>query len=249
MPDLFIPKPTQQSDEPAQSQETPVSVPAPAPYEDPQPIEAQSAQTSGEPFGEDIPGTQKPPHNHPFASYCDHPSSIWFDTQEPDEIILLLLRKHIVTNIPWILSAVALLLIPPLLFWFATAQSFSLEFFALLPSQYITIIVLFYYLIMIGFILVCFITWYYTVCLVTQKKVVDIDYSDVIYHNVAATKMNLVQDVDYTQSGAIRSMFNYGDVFIQTASKSPNFDFLAVPNPTRVAQIIEGLIGKPASNS
>ena len=44
--------------------------------------------------------------------------------------------------------------------------------------------------------------------------------------------------------GVARTIFNYGDVFIQTAAEVSEFDFLAVPNPDKVAKIIEDLITK-----
>ena len=77
-----------------------------------------------------------------------------------------------------------------------------------------------------------------------RSQVVDIDFSDVIYKNLASTTLDLVQDVNYTQSGVFRTFFHYGDVDVQTAGEAPHFDFDAVPQPDKVAHIIGGLIGK-----
>jgi hypothetical protein len=41
--------------------------------------------------------------------------------------------------------------------------------------------------------------------------------------------------------GAIRTIFNYGDVLVQTAGEVPNFDFLAVPNPDKVVKVLQEL--------
>ena len=41
--------------------------------------------------------------------------------------------------------------------------------------------------------------------------------------------------------GVIRTVFNYGDVYIQTAAEVPAFEFLAVPKPDRVAGILQEL--------
>lgn len=245
MPDLYDPYDTAQDSPPSQTQP-----PTATSSQDEKEINQTSTQKQ-EPGDEDT----KPPvkaiigletHNHPFATYCAHPKNVWFKDQESDEDILLLLRKHHVTNIPWIIFTFLLLTIPPLIFAFFNS-SIGQPFVpppTVIPVRYIIVLTLFYYLVVFGYAIVSFMTWFYNVSLVTNKRVVDIDFSDVIYHNVAATKIILIQDVDYTQSGFIRTFFNYGDVFVQTASDSPNFDFLAVPKPGQVVNLLESLIGK-----
>lgn len=180
-------------------------------------------------------------HHHLFASFCDRPIGVSFANQQPNETVLLLLRRHLITNVGWITTTVLLLLVPPVLNIFAFPFDTSLPFN--LPRQFFTIFIIFYYLAIFAYILINLITWFYNVSLVTTERIVDIDFSDLIYHNVAATKLSLIQDVEYTQVGVIRSLFDYGDVFVKTASGSPDFDFLAVPKPAQVVNIIEDLIG------
>ena len=112
-----------------------------------------------------------------------------------------------------------------------------------LPLSYILILLSFYYLIITSFAFVSFLNWFYNTSLVTDERVIDIDFSDIIYHDVAITKLNLIEDIDYIQTGFIRSFFNYGDVFIQTAGEKMNFDFLAVPHPEKVIDVVQNLMG------
>jgi hypothetical protein len=42
---------------------------------------------------------------HPFSAFMVNPRRIRLDMQDDEEEILLLLRRHIVTNVPWILIA------------------------------------------------------------------------------------------------------------------------------------------------
>ncbi len=79
--------------------------------------------------------------------------------------------------------------------------------------------------------------------LITNLGVIDIDYSDILYHDVAFTNFNLVEDVNYTKTGFFKSLFNYGDIFIQTAGGRENLEGLGVPNPARAAHIISDSIG------
>lgn len=184
-------------------------------------------------------------HIHAFSSFCqDPPKNMHFQNQDDDEKILLFLRAHFITNVPWILGAIILAVLPPL---FLIYQSFvSLLFSISIPQNFVTVFVLFYYLLVFTYIFVNFIHWFYNIALVTNKRVVDIDFSDLVFHDVAITKLNLIEDVSYVQSGFLRSFFNYGDVFVQTAGETKHFDFLAVPNPQRTVTIISDLIGRKA---
>jgi hypothetical protein len=47
--------------------------------------------------------------------------------------------------------------------------------------------------------------------------------------------------VTVKMGGVIRTMFNYGDVIIQTAAEIPQIEFHAVPHPDRVAAILREL--------
>lgn len=172
-----------------------------------------------------------------FTSFCRYPSNINFKDQEDNEQILLFIRRHFITNVFWIIFGIFLFCIPIFLL------IFNLSFSAI-PPQYQILILAFYYLIVFNYFFVNFITWFYNISLVTDQRIVDVDYSDLVYKNVASTKIDLVQDVDYTQTGVLRSVFNYGDVFLQTASEKANFDFLAIPNPESVSSTVENLIGK-----
>lgn len=184
----------------------------------------------------------KEAHIHGLASFCQHPGSVSFQTQETDETILLLLRAHFITNIPWIITTLFLLVLPYLLGILFQIVHISFSF---LSPQFSLLLTLFYYLMIFAYAFISFITWFYNTFLVTTKRIVDIDFSEVIYHNMAITKLELIDDIDYSQTGFIRSFFNYGDVFIQTAGNKANFEALGIPQPGRVIKIIGDLIGGP----
>lgn len=177
-----------------------------------------------------------------LASFCEKPDGVSFQNQEEDEKILLFLRRHFITNVPWIFIALILIAIPP--FFLTLNSQLSIFNLSALPARFTTIFTVFYYLIILNYIFISFITWFYNISLVTQKRIVDIDFSDLVYHDVAITKLSLIEDVNYTQSGFIRSFFNYGDVFVQTAGEKTHFDFLATPKPGKVVDIIQNLIGR-----
>jgi hypothetical protein len=47
-----------------------------------------------------------------FPAFFDRPANIRFAQQEENEVIELLLRKHWITNVGWILTALLVSLIP-----------------------------------------------------------------------------------------------------------------------------------------
>lgn len=173
---------------------------------------------------------------HFYSSYCKDPEGVSFGEQEDNENILLLIRRHFVTNVPWITTSVILLLLP---FIFP----FILRFFPFpLPGQNtILLFVGFYYLVIFGFVLLNFTLWYFHAGLVTNIRVIDVDLSGILYRQIAEAKVQNIEDVTYNQSGFIRSLFNYGNVLVQTAGTQENIEYDRVPRPSHVAEIIGDL--------
>lgn len=183
-------------------------------------------------------------HSHMLASFCQNPEGFTFQTQRHNEIILLFLRRHFITNLPWIIIAIIFSLIPVV--FIALSSMFSVLTVIQVPGRFVIILTLFYYLIIFSYIFVNFITWFYNVFLVTNERIIDVDYSNIVVHNVAETKLVQVEDVHYEQSGFIRTLLNFGDVFVQTAGAERVFEALAVPKPREAANIIAGRIGREA---
>lgn len=176
------------------------------------------------------------------AGFALHPGGVHFDTQGENEEIHLFLRRHFITNVPWILFAIFLLIAPIIVL---PVMETIFPFTTLFTSQLSFILLAFYYVVVFGMaILVSFINWYFNVYIVTDQRVVDVDFVNVIYREVASTRLNLIQDVTVKTSGVIRAFFDYGDVFIQTAGTEANFDFHAVPHPQQVAHEIEIIMQK-----
>lgn len=176
-----------------------------------------------------------------FSAFSQSPMGVVFQAQDLDEEIILFLRAHFVTNLPWILAVSTFFTLPFVFILFPDLLTSPI--FSGIPLSFYPVIFAFYYLIVAIYGFVEFITWFYNISLVTTKRVMDVDFSSLLYHNVALTKLELIEDVDYTSVGVIRSLFDYGDVFVQTAGEMTHFDFLAVPKPAQVVEIILDLIG------
>lgn len=176
---------------------------------------------------------EKPHLKKPLSAFCFYPDGINFENRESQEKIILFLRQHPIVNIPWIIVVLLMLLAP----------FFVSEFplFLNVPSNFLFIFVLMWYLLVTAFTIEKFLTWFFNVYIVTDERIVDIDFYNLIYKEVSDAKIDKIQDVTYNMGGVVRALFNYGNVLIQTASEVPNFEFLAVPKPDKVARILQDL--------
>jgi uncharacterized membrane protein YdbT with pleckstrin-like domain len=163
-----------------------------------------------------------------------------FENQEEDEEIILLVRRDFITNLPWILATFILALIPILITPFIPVIAPFVQF----SNTTITLYLMFFYLALIGYIIVNFTVWYFHLGIVTNKHIIDINVHGILSRDVSRTLLKNIEDVKYTQVGVIRSIFNYGDVTIQTAGTETNFEFDKAPEPSLIIQIIEDLIGR-----
>lgn len=175
---------------------------------------------------------------HFFSAFAQNPSNVIFQFQEPDEEIILLIRKHIITNVPWIIFALLLILAPII----ATPIIVNFFSFITISGSMQSAILLTYYLALTGYVLVNFSLWYFHVGLVTSHRIIDIDFTNVLIKHVSETRIDLIEDVSYTQVGAIRTIFNYGDLLIQTAGTKPNIEFDKASRPAVIADIVGDLI-------
>lgn len=188
--------------------------------------------------------TNEPHHStHFYSSLATFPDGVVLQNQDEDEEIVLLVRRHFVTNFPWITISILLSIIPVIITPFLPQLVPFIQIIGLTRNLFIG----FYYLLLLGYILINFSLWYFHVSLITTKRIVDVDVTGILFRNVAETKLDLIQDVSYTQNGVLRSVFNYGDIFIQTAGNLPNFEFEQAPQPAEIIRLLSDLLSEVRS--
>jgi hypothetical protein len=171
-----------------------------------------------------------------FSSFIYLPKSVKFVAKESSEEIILLLRRHPLTNFGWIIVTVFLLLAPMILSFF--------PILSFLPENYKFVAILLWYAITIAYALESFLNWFFNVCVATNETVFDVDFTNLIYREISEADLDHIQDVTVRMGGVVRTMFDYGDVFIQTAGEVPRIEFEAVPHPDKVAKIVRELCFK-----
>lgn len=171
--------------------------------------------------------------NNPLASFSYYPVKTSFVNKDPEEKIILLLRKHPLTNFGWIAVAFLMLIAPAFVSVFG--------FFEALPATFQFVLFIFWYLLTSAFVFEEFLSWFFHVNIVTDERIIEVDFINLIYREITDANIDQIQDVTVEIGGAARTFFNYGNVIIQTAAVVPKIDFEAVPRPDRVAKILREL--------
>lgn len=173
---------------------------------------------------------------NPFAMFASNPKGVYFENQETGEKIILLLRAHIVTLVPSFLLVAFLLLLP--LFAPAVINFLRVDISGALTNTDTLLILIAWYLFTFGVAFYRFIFWYFNVYILTNERVVDIDFKGVLHKETSFAKLNQIQDVSPKVIGFFGTFFHFGTVFIQTAAERPEFEFHRVEKPEIVAQEI-----------
>lgn len=167
-------------------------------------------------------------------SYLLYPQ-IKFESYEEGEKIILLLRAHPFTQIGWIFNSI-----------FFIISLIIVNFF--LPSFFdlnkIFIIDCFALIFIFSFVSINILNWYFNVGIITNKRVIDIDFSGIIYKEVTSARLDKIEDITVKSSGYFDSFFDYGTIYIQTAGKENYIEFTDIPFPSMVIQKINKLLSK-----
>jgi hypothetical protein len=226
MPDIFIAEPKNEPKPPAPIKETTVL--------------QEKAKSKRELFNNE--NDHEPDNSvHLFSAFKKNPQGITFEDQEDDEKIVLFIRKSFVTNLKWIFIGSFLAILPLFLTLFLGVLQNPLP---TLSTKYYLLLGLFYYLFVASYWYINFITWYFNIDLVTNKRIVDVNFSNLVYKDVAATELSFIHDVSFSQVGAIRTFFDYGNIIIQVPGASDAFIFESAPQPENIVHIVEALVRK-----
>lgn len=75
---------------------------------------------------------------------------------------------------------------------------------------------------------------------ITTQRVVDSSRRHWFHHRMASTGLLDVEDITIERSGILQTIFNYGNVRLQTAGEQPNFILSGIPRPADILGTIDG---------
>ncbi len=177
---------------------------------------------------------QEIPSRNPFATFAAKPIGTAFENQHSEEQVLLLLRQSVVTQVHHILIIIGLILLP-FLFNYVGLLSF-------LPERFQFIATIGWYLMIMSYALQVFLGWFYNVYMITDERIIDVDFDNLLFKNISYAKLDHIEDITAKTTGALGSIFDHGDVLIQTAGTETQFEFGNVPHPSKVVAFLNELL-------
>lgn len=170
-------------------------------------------------------------NDHSFKSF---PQGLKFHGQEQEEQVILIIRSHWIVYVPQILLAILVLVLPWVLGAIAPAIFKSVVIFiSLLITSLLT---------GASILVSAIVKWYYNVDMITDQRVVDLDFPNIMAHTMSEAQLEHIEDVTQKQLGLLGSIFDVGTVYIQTAGSNQNIEFTNIPRPRDVQEILSDLL-------
>lgn len=169
-----------------------------------------------------------------FYSYNLNPQ-VKFETYEEGEKLLLLLRSHPFTQVGWVLNSI-------FFFFLLFFSNFFLQ--SLLNLGQILTFNLFFIIFIFSYIWFNILNWYFNVGIITNKRVIDIDFYAILYKEITTAQLGKIEDITVKSGGFFQSFFDYGSIFVQTAGSEVNVEFSNIPRPSKAAHIINQLLSR-----
>ncbi|MFZ1721642.1 MAG: hypothetical protein WAU07_04005 [Microgenomates group bacterium] len=169
-----------------------------------------------------------------LASFAPKPVNITIDIQANGEHILLMLRRHPITQLKWVAIAFLLSVTP----WLVALSGM----FAFLTPSYQFAILLGWYLAILGFSFKSFLKWFFHVYIITDERIIDVEFTSLLYKDVSTAKIENIEDITTVASGVMTSIFNYGTIIAQTSATKQEFSFEDVPQPSKVTTLLNELL-------
>lgn len=159
-----------------------------------------------------------------------------FPGQQENERICLVLREH------WISLAMKLLAWGFFVLIFLALDYLDTTYFPnVLDQMFLPLIdvfkIVFLMFLTLG-VFIIFTLYYLNMYIITSERIVNIHQPGLLKHTISELHLDQIQDVTAEIHGLPENVFDYGDVYIQTAGETERFLFHNIPKPTLVTKTI-----------
>lgn len=95
-----------------------------------------------------------------------------------------------------------------------------------------------------AFLFFIFIDYYLDVWVITNERIVNIEQKGLFKREISELRLEKVQDLTTEIGGIVSTLFDFGDLYVQTAGKRERFLFKSIPHPERIKDVILVLSGE-----
>jgi len=162
-------------------------------------------------------------------------------TLEKDEYVILEIRKHWFFWLTEIFLSIIFALLPIIIF-------LVFGFLGLIFDIYSVTVFLFLYSLWVLFVwIVLFVFWtnqYLDSWTITNHKIYTIEQHGLFKREISVIHYENIQDITYGVSGLIQSIFNFGNLYVQTAGARTKFEIKGIKDPSLIQKKINEILLK-----
>jgi hypothetical protein len=173
-----------------------------------------------------------------LSTFCAFPSGTNFSGQDDDEQVVLIVRQHPVVFLSQFLSIAAFIILAFILPGAVKNLGLSVGMSLAISTGLFIMLMLGAYTLSFD----TFVRWYFGVNIITNKRIIDVDYTNVMSHKFSETRLEHIEDVTHKVEGILGMIFNYGTVYVQTAGSVNEFEFDNVTTPNIVQDTLMDLL-------
>lgn len=157
--------------------------------------------------------------------------------EDLQESQIYVFRRHPITLLPTVLVALIVLALPPASYFLF--QMYQPDLFAS-PNFHTFFVLIGSIFFLFGWLFAfqMFVEYWLDVFIVTDKRILDIEQRGLFGRTVSELRLYRTQDVTADTNGALHTILDYGDVYVQTAAEVERFHFHDIPHPNHVAKMI-----------
>jgi membrane protein YdbS with pleckstrin-like domain len=152
-----------------------------------------------------------------------NPFDITIQNQADDEEVVRIWRHHYITLVPPVFRVLAFALIPVALL--------LITGFALFGSPWLFGLFVVILALVVTYGAYEWVSWWGDVYILTNYRIIDVEQRGFFHRTFAETTLGKIQDISHEVSGFLPTVFNFGDVLVQTAGSLPNIDMNDIQKP------------------
>lgn len=171
-----------------------------------------------------------------FNRFTFFPKKLHFYSKDPGEDVVLVVRVHWIGYVKELLFILLFLLLPLLLTYISVLfNAFSS------PVIYIGFFVV-GILVAMNILITTIVKWYYSVVVVTDRRVVVVKLENAFYHSYSEARLEKIEDVTHSTISFWGNLFDVGNLDIDTAGHEIDFRLKTLPRPRELQDLINDLI-------
>lgn len=158
---------------------------------------------------------------------------------EPDEKIIVKVRRHWFYFLREIVTLLLVLVLPVLLYFLGVY--IGVDEYIHVPGDFFWLWVALSSLWALAWWIGFFVAWtdfYLDVLIVTDKRIFDIEQKGLFFRDSSSFRLDRVQDISIEIDGFLATVLGYGHIHIQTAGEKREFVANFIPHPHELMSLI-----------